>query len=161
MSADNLISAVYRNDQDEIRRIVAAGTSVNSLDEDGRTALVHAILAENANLKTVLLLIELGTDVNIQDRVKRWTALHFAAQAQRLDFSMALVDAGAVIDATDIFGNTALSNVAFNNAPDLNLISYLLKSGADPTLKNEHGVSTFDLALTMGNEELVRIFESR
>ncbi|HCB63796.1 MAG TPA: hypothetical protein DEP20_00285, partial [Fusobacteria bacterium] len=58
-------------------RVKEKSDDVNVVDENGRTALIHA--AENGNKELCELLIEKGADVHVLD-IYGWTALIYAAQ---------------------------------------------------------------------------------
>lgn len=149
------LRALYCKDYDSLRRLFAAGEDINATDEDGRTYLMHAVLAENAAPEMIHFLIESGADPNRQDRGQRWSALHFAARDQRSDLVAALIAAGAQVDCLDIFGNTPLWRAVMNQDPNKEVILALLAAGADPLLKNKHGVSPLDTARNIGNDALV------
>jgi len=55
----NLIKAIYDRDHTEIKKLVASGVDVNKLDQDGFTALYHAV-DECHDLESVKILIEQG-----------------------------------------------------------------------------------------------------
>lgn len=152
--SDALIRAVYRKDHSAIRSIVAAGEDMNATDEDGRTPLMHAILAEDADTKTVGLLVELGADVNVHDGGQNWTSLHFAARDQQADIVLALIESGANVEPIDCFGNTPLWRCVMECQVDPAVVKILLEHGADPTRKNHHGASPLDIAVNTGDEEL-------
>ena len=77
----NIVGAVYRKDQSVLEKLTP--DELNQRDTDGRTPLMHAILAEDADISTVQLLIDRGADVNVHDTGEQWTALHFAARSER------------------------------------------------------------------------------
>lgn len=146
-----LLEAVYRQDVEKIKKLIVQGDVLDSQDSDGRTPLMHAILAENASIEVVNLLLRLGADPNIRDRDQGWTALHFAAQVVRLDLVVALIDAGAKIDVEDEFGNTPLWRAVFSSQGKGDVIKALLSAGANPDKKNIHGVSPKILASNIAN----------
>jgi ankyrin repeat protein len=120
-----------------------------------RTPLHHA--AADAEPETVVQLIELGVDVNAQDS-QGWSALHFAAQSLSTDCARLLLEAGANVNARDSFGNTPLSRAVFAYQGDGELIELLRKAGAEPSLKNNHGVSPVDLARSIANHDVAKFF---
>lgn len=120
-----------------------------------RTPLHHA--AADAELETVVQLVELGVDVNAQDS-QGWSALHFAAQSLSTDCARLLLEAGANVNARDSFGNTPLSRAVFVYQGDGDLIELLRKAGAEPNLKNNHGVSPVDLARSIANHDVAKFF---
>lgn len=85
-------------------------------------------------------LIEKDADVNKPG----WTPLHYAATNSHLPVMQLLLDQHAYIDAASPNGTTPLMMAAmYGNASAVKL---LLESGADPTLKNDLGLSAIDFA---------------
>jgi len=63
------------------------------------------------------------------------------------------------VDARDAFGKTPLAVALFNvRDRDGEVISVLLKAGADPDAKNNHGISSRGLAASVTNYDLMRFF---
>jgi uncharacterized protein len=104
-------------------------------------------------------LIEIGSDINAQDR-QGFTALHFAAQGFQLDVARLLLAAGASTTVQNIHGNTALWTATFNSRGRGELIIELLARGADPDSLNDSGASPRTLAATIDNYEVAQFFES-
>jgi hypothetical protein len=107
---DRLLGAIYRGEAQLLRDSLASSSSVVDVDEDGRTVLMCAVLADiPATVKSEILeiLLERGAPVNHKDTDQAWTALAFAARDCSAAVCSLLIAAGAEIDATDTFGNTA------------------------------------------------------
>ena len=138
--------AIYRADAASLEGLLESGLDPNSTDEDGRTLLMISILASEASNSIVSLLVQAGANVNAVDEGQKWTPLHFASRDHRADIALTLLDAGANIDATDIFGNTPLWRAVATFRGDLKTIDLLLQRGADPKKQNRRGVSAIDLA---------------
>jgi ankyrin repeat protein len=150
-------SAVYRKDMTLLGELTP--DEANLRDQDGRTPLMHAVLAEDATPEVVRLLIERGADVHAADTAQRWTALHFAARDQNEPLVRVLLAAGADIDAVDVFGNTPLWRSVMNAGPSPATTRTLLSHGADPARKNRYGISPADLAHETGLDDIVALFE--
>jgi ankyrin repeat protein len=86
------------------------------------------------------------------------TPLHFAAQASAADVARVLLDAGARIDARDSEGNTPLFRAVFASRGHGDVIELLRARGADPTIRNNHGVSPIDLSRTIANYNVRQFF---
>ena len=122
-------------------------------DRLGRTALHFAAMAGNA--PEVERLLGLGSEVSSQDS-NGWSPLHFAAQAESAEVVESLLRAGAKIDLVDEHGNTALFRAVFRYTTSNGVIRMLLAAGADPNLRNKHGVSPAELAQTIANTDVAK-----
>jgi ankyrin repeat protein len=138
--ANDVLRAVYRKDVSALER--STREEVNARDEDGRTPLMHAVLAE---------------DADAAEPGQQWTALHFAARDQLEAIVQLLVDAGAAVDAVDVFGNTPLWRSVTSSAK-AEVARRLVAHGADPRRKNRYGVSPLDKAREIGRADLVALF---
>jgi ankyrin repeat protein len=121
----------------------------------GRTELHHA--AADGDLKKVEALIASGADVSLADD-NQWTPLHFAAQAASEPVAAALLKAGATVDPRDSHGNSPLFKAVFSFRGDGGLIPLLRQHGADPSLKNLHGISPLTLARQIANTSVAELF---
>ena len=154
---DEILGAVYRKDLTALEKFTPE--DVNTKDQDGRTPLMHAILADDADPSIVQLLIKRGADINTFDSGQKWTALHFAARDQNEAIVRSLLEAGATVDPVDVFGNTPLWRSVMNSTPSLAAIKELLKHGADPYRKNNSGIAPIDVARDTGRADIVALFE--
>jgi uncharacterized protein len=154
-----LVAAIYRKDYSAIDSLLKSA-NINAFDEDGRTPLMHAVLAEDADIRMVRYLVSHGANVNAVDSGQQWTALHFAARDQKTDIVRTLLEGCADVDPTDTFGNTPLWRAVMNAAPKISIIMDLLSYGADPNRKNKHGVSPMDNARNLGKSDLLAILQA-
>jgi uncharacterized protein len=155
---DDTLTAVYRRQLPALRDLTPA--QVNARDQDGRTPLMHAVLAVDADPRIVELLIERGADVNAADS-HGWTALHFAAQDHDVPVARALLAAGADADPVEVTGTTPLWRSVMRSGEDPSVIRDLVQRGADPHRKNRSGVSPIELARSIGYQDAVDLFEGR
>jgi ankyrin repeat protein len=155
---EEILNAVYRKDRKRLEQLSAA--ALNLRDQDGRTPLMHAVLAEDADADTVKLLISQGADVNATDNDQKWTALHFAARDQKEDHVRVLLDAGASVDAVDVFGNTPLWRASSEQSPKLSVLKALVDHGANPFRKSNYGVAPIDIAHQKQRADIAELFES-
>lgn len=155
----DILNAVYRKDFSYLEKLSAA--AVNLSDEDGRTPLMHAVLADDADPVVARLLIERGADVDAIDLEQKWSALHFAARDQKEALVNVLLEAGATVDAVNIFGNTPLWQSVMFTSPKIAVIRQLIEHGADPYRKNDYDVAPIDIARETGQTELVDFFENQ
>ena len=154
---DQVITAIYTRDLKILETFDSS--DLNLVDEDGRTPLMHAVLAENADNKIVNMLIERGADVNAEDAVRNWTALQFAAQIQRDDIVKTLLENGASVDPVDTFGNSPLWVAVMNASSTLDVVRLLVQRGADPNRKNQAGVAPIDIAKQSGRNDILAVLQ--
>lgn len=156
---NEILGAVYRKDVKALERLTPA--TANMRDQDGRTPLIHAVLAEDADPSIVQLLIRHGADINAFDSGQKWTALHFAARDQNEAIVRSLLEAGATVDPADMFGNTPLWRSVMNSTSNLAAMKELVKHGADPHRKNNRDVAPIDVAREIGRTDIVALFEGK
>ncbi|MES2947761.1 MAG: ankyrin repeat domain-containing protein [Pseudomonadota bacterium] len=125
------------------------------VDRLGRTPLHYA--AAERNGEDVSRLLSEGANVNARDD-NEWSPLHFATQSNSVQVVSQLLAAKADVNAVDSNGNSPLSNAVFNSGGDGSVIAILREAGADPYLKNAHGVSPIELAHNIGNYDVARFF---
>ncbi len=89
---------------DKIKSLVEQGTDVNSLNENGFTALQIATWSEQ--LEAVKLLIELGAEVNLATD-KMITPLHYAVDRNNINIANVLLDNKASVDIDTLSGTNA------------------------------------------------------
>jgi ankyrin repeat protein len=112
--------------------------NVNQMNAKGETPLMMA--AFNRELRLAQQLIARGADVNQTG----WTPLHYAATAGDVDMIRLLLEEHAYIDAESPNGTTPLMMAAYYGGPMATKL--LLEEGADPTLKNDKGLTAYDFA---------------
>lgn len=149
----NIFDAVLQEDEDQLKSLIMNKVDLNPLDEDGRTPLIHSVI--DGMYEFIQLLLENGANVNVSDELG-YTALHYAAQSYDLKATQLLLENGAKVDILDNHGNTPLFRAVFNSAGRGDVIKILLAHGADKHLKNNHGVSPYELAETIGNYDVVQ-----
>ena len=131
--------AVRKNDVSAARALVAAGADVNEgLLSDGRTPLIDA--ARFNKKEAVEFLLENGADVN-KASYQGYTPLHWTVLQSDGKLSMVkrLVEAGANVNALDEKGNTPYYYAV--KYKHFAMSDYLLKKGANPSIKNKEGDS--------------------
>ncbi len=139
------------SDLNGIRKALVNGVEVNASDSEGRTLLIEAVIRGCHEIMTFLL--SRGADANFRD-AKTWTALHFAVQNFDILAVEILVANGAEINAQDEFGNSVIWRAVFNSKGRGDVLIYLVRNGADVTLKNKSGTSALDLANRISNYEI-------
>ncbi len=166
-----LISAVRERDFSSAKKILDGGSDVNSRDDQGRTALMHA--ASLGDEKMVMLLLEKGADINLMDN-NRSTALQLSLRSGNAAVTRLLLDragseegvrllfeaatngqeeeaqlllrGGADVNARDEAGNTPL--MLASGKCHMGLIKLLLEHGADVNASNKEGFTALSWAYT-------------
>jgi uncharacterized protein len=154
---DDAKSLLYKNDFNGFVALVGKFENLNFVDKDGKTILVYSILHNNQLF--LKYLIERGVDVNLADG-NGWSPLHFSVNEYLVGITQLLLDKGAKVNAQDNFGNTVLWRAVFSSKGRGEIIEILLRSGANPQIKNNFGVSTLDLANTIDNYNVKQFFDN-
>lgn len=124
---------------------------LNALSPDGFSLLGLCAFFGHDDLAASLL--ARGADVNAPSRNSMAvTPLHSAAAGRHLALALALLRAGAEVNAAQHGGFTPLMSAAQNG--DLELARALLAAGADPQARNAAGQRACDLAREEGHHEL-------
>ena len=109
------------------------------------------IAALKGHLELVKKLIARGADVNKTG----WAPLHYAATGGHLAIMQLLLDENAYIDAESPNGTTPLMMAAHYGTPAA--VKLLLEAGADPSLKNQLGLTAIDFATRAHREDSVEM----
>ena len=180
---EDFFTAIRRDNAGSIERLLERGFDPNTLDEKGQTGLMLALQLDSMRAFNALLgarklnveirntkdesplmlaaikgyldavraLLARDADVNKTG----WTPLHYAAsgtQPQQVEVIALLLEHYAYIDAASPNGTTPLM-MAAQYGTDAS-VHLLLSEGADPTLKNQLGLTAVDFALRAEREEL-------
>jgi ankyrin repeat protein len=102
------------------------GADVNAIDAYGRTPLHHAV----PSVEVIKVLLRCGAHINVKDKDGN-TPLHYALCAEK------------IVDELSFYSwwdNLPLCPV------DIDIVKLLLENGADPSIRNNQGISVLDLA---------------
>jgi uncharacterized protein len=131
--------------------------AVNSWAPDGFFPL--ALAAFFGHPAAVDLLLARGADVRAVARHPfKITALHAALASSHPESAIALVDAGADVNARQQAGFTPLHTTAMRGY--LELTRMLLQHGADPSIANEQGQTPLDLARAADHASVVDLLSA-
>lgn len=122
--------------------MAARPTNVEARNEQDESPLMMAAL--KGNVDAVKALIARDADVNKTG----WAPLHYAASAgspQHAQIISLLLERHAYIDAASPNGTTPLMMAAHYGSTEA--VQLLLEEGADPTLKNQLGLTAADFAM--------------
>ena len=184
-SHEDFFSAIQRDDGAAITALLRRGFDPNTRNLQGQSGLtlalkqdalraVQALLqapqlqvsARNANDESALMLAAIkGHQELVKTLIARdadvnktgWTPLHYAAsgvQAQSAAIVALLLEHHAYIDAASPNGTTPLMMAAQYGTREA--AQLLLDEGADPTLKNQLGLSATDFALRAERPDMVQ-----
>lgn len=123
-------------------------TDIDRRSTKDETPLMMACLKGHVDLARKL--VARGADVNKPG----WTPLHYAATGGHVAVLQLLLDENAYIDAESPNGTTPLMMAAMYGTPEA--ARFLIGAGADPTLKNQVGLSAADFANRAGRGDLAQ-----
>jgi len=171
-SYDDFFVAVKRDDAKTINDLLRRGFDPNTIDPSGRTGLFIAV--QEGTLKAAEALIAwpktnvewrsakdesplmIAAFKGYKDLVRKliardadvnktgWTPLHYAATGGHVEIILMLLDENAYIDAESPNKSTPLMMAAMYGSTAA--VRALLDAGADPTLRNELGLSAVEFA---------------
>ena len=157
--------AVRYDNEEYVRRLLAAGADPNKANSSGRTPLMIAATIGNPNL--VDILVKKGANVNVRDRLER-TALIYclittremprASAVESRNFSKcatSLIKAGADVNMADKYGHTALMKAAEKGHWDC--VQLLIKAGADVNMSDYFNETALMKAVMKENQKCVEL----
>ncbi|QNP48701.1 ankyrin repeat domain-containing protein [Diaphorobacter aerolatus] len=182
---DDFFTAIIRDNASAVTSLLQRGFDPNTLNPDGQPALVFAlqkdslkafdallqsrkikvemrnkkgesalmIAAIKGNLEAAKALIARDGDVNKTD----WTPLHYAASGttdKAVPMIELLLEKHAYIDAASPNGTTPLMMAVRYGTADAARL--LIAEGADPTIKNEKGLTAIDFARQAERNDMVQ-----
>jgi len=133
-------AAVEWDDPEVLRVLVRNGLPIDSRNQDGETLLFRAVLGNR--FKSVKVLLELGADPKARDPYG-WAPAQNAG-SKSIEMCKLFLKYGAGINDQDGAGGTMLINAA--GGGDLEIIKFLLDSGANPNLRRKDGYTAAGLA---------------
>ena len=128
---------------DVVKKYLAAGTDVDTKDDNGATPLFYA--ANSDHKEVAELLIAKGADVNAMRRQNASTPLHYATANNHKEIAALLIAKGADMNAKDDNGTTSLHFAAEWDHREI--VELLIAKGADVNAKNNVGQTPLNLAI--------------
>lgn len=181
--APPLLEAVNRGNQELVEMLIAAGADIHATDCGGQTAASLAASGRNPALFEYLVdqgcpigpalngaiftrkvdvvkrLIELGANVNEQDKQFGYTPLSTATEVGDAKIAKMLIDAGADLKAQDYIGQTPLCSAAMNGQAAV--MKVLLDAGSDIRHRNAEGETILTMATWMDQAKAVELLLER
>src|SRR6267142_880266 len=121
----DLLVAIRNGYHSQVRNLIEAGGDVNTVDNDGTTALMHSVI--ESDVKMMKLLIDKGAHVNMKNALDS-TALVYATT--NLAKTRVLLDAGAEVKVKGKRGATPMS-VAVTTFGSTPVLKLLVNKGAE------------------------------
>ena len=166
-----LMMACQEESVQDIRQLLACDPELNLQDKEGWSALMRAV--ESKGTLKVEQLMECGALLNLQNNegltammiasrkyeardVEKHSLFH-ASEHGNIDVVRNLIKhISGMLNLQDDKGRTSLMLACQNGHTEL--VSFLLDSGADMRIQNNHGLSAVDIALNSDNTDIRQEF---
>lgn len=138
----------------KVAELLAAHPSTKAEVRNDKDESVLMLASLKGYLGLVQKLVENDADVNKSG----WTPLHYAASGGHVSVIMYLLEHSAYIDAESPNGTTPLMMAAMYGSPEA--VKALIQAGADPTLKNQLGLSALDFAVRAQRSNSIELMQA-
>lgn len=162
-----LMAAASHGASEIVKYLVSKGAKVDLANNEGWTPLAYAVSVHD--LETAKFLVQSGADLNAQlshfQDGKRSILMQAVATTEGQDEKdkgyqtiQFLVAKGASVDARDSKGETALMYAVRTGKPGL--VQLMLKSHADPSLRNKEGQTALDIARKAEDKKIIAVLQT-
>lgn len=154
-AGEPIFDAAAKGDVAAIEKLLAAGTAVDSRDQDQATPLIAAALG--GKVEAAKLLLSKGADVMARNS-GGFTALHAAAYGGSAEVAALLLDNKAARDDTANKAGAAPLLVAADTYHP-GVVELLIARGADVSRPESHGYMPLTRAFWRGDRDTVRLLK--
>lgn len=151
---NTLHSAVRANQTEIVEMLLVVGFGANEHTPDGKSPLELAFECDNFTMIEKLLLA--GADINEKNSAG-YTLLHRAVLSGNVELVEILLALGADLTIVDAKGNTALHLAISVVAEDTTMVNLLLDNNASKLVRNDAGLTPYQLAASSRKAELSRL----
>lgn len=148
------LAARFENSGELIRILRQYGATVNSVDNDNVTPLMHACMGGYANAVRELLVQPDGADYRMEDS-SRQTALLFAAEYGEIECVRMLLDAGDDIEKAGKYSSMSVLGFAVDSG-NIDVVNLLLERGAKVDHTNFSQPRPLEVAIRNGDASMLR-----
>ncbi len=149
---DKLIKAIKAGNIEKIHKTIASDRS--RVKEASGTIILSEAVKEN-NLEIVRLLIELGAEVNDEDRIlyDNETPLAIAASKGNLEMVKLLIDVGAIVNIPLKDPEYWTPLMCAVSSENLDVVKFLIETGADVNEIRDGGNFALRIAAQCNSQE--------
>lgn len=137
-----IIKAAKRGSSTLIKSLIKSGANINAKDNDGKTALMFAVMESYISIVTEL--VDAGANVSMQDK-EGSTALMMASTGKIVD---KLLEGDPDVNKRNRFGDTAiliyLDKSFFTTSVAEGILNKFLDRGLDLDIKNNKGENFYE-----------------
>ena len=150
-------TACASGELDVVKMLVRAGAGVRATSNHGWTCLMLAACC--GRTETVRYLVSLPeVELNHQETIRNFSALHLAVEKKAADVVQVLIDAGADIETRSNYGCSPLHTACASGA--LDIVKMLVRAGAGVRATTNNGRTCLILAALSKHTETVRYLVS-
>jgi ankyrin repeat protein len=152
------MSAALGGQKDLVKKLIKLNADLELKNQVGDTAL--AVAVSNDQFSIADLLIKAGAKVDITVAGDEGDSLFMrAALGSKQTADLILAKDNSLLNKTNRLGETALMKcVLFGNN---SMVRHLIKTGADTQIKNNGGLTAFDIAKSTNNDEALKLLSSK
>jgi|GEM_PF-2250748 len=135
-----------------INSLCRLGANINSVDEDGKTALMHAVISNHPKIVSTLLVH--NPDLDLKDS-SGMSAIMYACKANNVELINMLCAHGADVSGVDIINLHMDEDDTIDYGTYIEILTILCEHGADINQTDEAGKSTLIHAAEKSESEII------